>query len=279
MKVLLVNPINRTYVIIPSLGLGYLASSIRKKHSVTILDCKKKNMTYTDFFNYIKNIEFDLIGFQVFSYDINSVKRHIEIIRQLKDKRKVTVVAGGSHPSGLPGSIFSCLPNLDFAFRGENEIGFANFVDLLDSYGCQGIQDRYKELSSVSGLIFRDTEGKVNINEPVFVEDLDSIGLPSWDLMNPATYPEAPHGAFARSFPAAPMIITRGCPFACTFCAGKAVSGSEVRKRSIDNVWMEIQYLIEHFGIKEILIEDENFTLHKNLLNDFCLRLINSRKK
>lgn len=279
MKILLVNPINRTYVIMPSLGLGYLASTVRNRHSVTILDCKKEKMTYRNFSDYIKDNEFDLIGFQFFSYDVNSVKRHIEIIKEIKHKRRITIIAGGPHPSGLPDATLDYLPDLDFAFKGESEIGFAKFVDFLDSYGYDNIKNRYDELRGIPGLIFRNGEGKSTLNEPLFVDNLDLINFPSWDLIDPTSYPESPHGAFARSFPTAPMIITRGCPSLCTFCAGKAINGPRIRKRSIDNVWTEVQYLIERFGIKEILLEDENFTLHKKLLNDFCTRLINSDRK
>lgn len=278
MRILLVSPINRTYVIMPPLGLGYLASSVRKRHSVSILDCKKEGMGYKGFSVYIKNNKFDLIGFQVFSYDINSVIKHIEIIRHLRGN-SVTIVAGGPHPSGLAHTIFDDIPGLDFAFKGESEIGFAKFVEYLHSSSFSDKGGRYKAMSEVPGLIFRNAENKIVINDSEFVEDLDSVGLPSWDLMNPASYPDAPHGAFARAFPTAPMIITRGCPSLCTFCAGKSISGHKIRKRSIANVWTEVEYLVDRFGVKEILIEDENFTLHRELLNDFCIRMINYKQK
>ena len=45
MRILLISPINRTYVVMPMLGLMYLASIARKEHcQVDIMDCKKEKM-------------------------------------------------------------------------------------------------------------------------------------------------------------------------------------------------------------------------------------------
>lgn len=278
MKILLVSPINRTYVVMPMLGLGYLASVAKKyNHSVDFLDCKKEGLSYKGFEDYIENNKYDLICFQVFSYDINSVKRHMDIIR--KHQRDAVIIAGGAHPSGDPAGTLLYLKDLDFAFKGESEIGFAEFLKYLDDLGCAKLKKDYGVLRKIPGLIFNAGENEVIVNDPVFVDDLDTIEYPAWELMDPGGYPEAPHGAFARQFPTAPIIITRGCPHSCTFCAGKAITGMKIRKRSIDNVWSEVRYLTDRFGINELLIEDENFTLHNGLLKDFCNKIISAPKR
>jgi len=260
------------------LALGYLAAIAKKKaHDVTILDCKLEKFDYSDFDEYMKDNHFDLIGFQAFTYDLNSIRTHIDIIR--KYDKKVLIMVGGAHPSGDPIGTLKYLKHADFALKGEGEIGFEKFLKNLARTGNGGLKTDYEALKGIPGLIFRDHETNVCVNEPSYVEDLDSLDFPTWELIDPRSYPEASHGAFARQFPVAPIIITRGCPYRCTFCAGKAITGNKIRKRSIDNVWAEVEYLTERFDIKELLIEDENFTLHKDLLNEFCLKAINSKKK
>ncbi len=263
MKVLLVNPINRSYVVMPSLGLGYLAAVSRQTgHDVSILNCLKERMTYDDFARVIQERHYDVIGFQVFSYDLNSVKRHLALVKSCSP-RTITV-AGGAHPSGDPEGTMRYLTDLDFAFQGEGETGFPRFLDCL---ACKG-----REFSGIPGLIYRDG-GRIRMNEPCYIEDLDSLPMPAWDIVLPETYPEAPHGAFTKRFPTAPIMITRGCPFQCTFCAGKTITGPKVRKRSIDNVIEELRYLKTR-GIREFHIEDENFTAHRTLVMEFCRRLL-----
>ena len=104
-------PLNRSYVITPSLGLGYIASVLRLKgHEVTILHCCKEGFTFDDFESYIKQNDFDFIGIQMFTFDITSVKRHLAIIK--KNKPSTLTIVGGYHPSGDPHEVLKMLPQV-----------------------------------------------------------------------------------------------------------------------------------------------------------------------
>lgn len=255
----------------PSLGLGYLASELlRDKHEVRILNCLKEKLTYESFANLIREESYDIYGFQMFSYDVSSVKKHLEIVRSINPS--AITVAGGAHPSGDPIGTLKSLKALDFAFCGEAEIGFRKFVKDIEHDG------KNKNWSGIPGLIWRKG-GEVTVNPAEMVFDLDSLAFPAWELQRPDEYPRAPHGAFANNFPTAPIIISRSCPFQCTFCAGKSISGTRLRKRSIKNVISEIEYLSAKFGVKEIHIEDECFTIHKSLVMEFCKELAKSRTR
>lgn len=263
-KILLVQPYSRSYVVMPSLGLGYIAAvSTREGHQVTVLNCIKERMGVDGFADYLGKHRFDVIGFQMFSYDLTVVEKLLAVIRQ--QQPAVTTVAGGAHPSGDPLGVMEALPELDFAFRGEAEIGFVSLLQLLEKGG---------EFAAVPGLAYREG-GDVRVNPPRVVDDIDTLPMPAWDLLQPESYPEAPHGAFTRNFPTAPIIVTRGCPCSCTFCAGKSITGSRVRKRSVANVMAELAHLASR-GVREFHIEDENFTLDKKLVMEFCEALQNS---
>lgn len=269
MKIVLINPINRSYVVMPSLGLGYLASELLKdKNEVKILNCLKEDMTFNSFESFVRGEHFDIYAFQMFSYDFSSVKKHLDIIKSLNPSA-ITIV-GGAHPSGDPHGVLKSLDKANFGFYGEAEIGFRKLVQNLMS------GDRNGNLDGVPGLIWRKDD-RIIVNRREFVTDLDSLDFPAWELQRPDEYPRAPHGAFAKNFPTAPIIITRSCPFQCTFCAGKSISGNVLRKRSIDNAIAEIKYLHERFNVKEIHIEDECFTIHKSLVMEFCDKLIKSK--
>jgi radical SAM superfamily enzyme YgiQ (UPF0313 family) len=108
----------------------------------------------------------------------------------------------------------------------------------------------------------------------MFTENLDDLGFPSWDLLKPDQYPLSPHGAFMKNFPIAPITVTRGCPFPCTYCAAHLVSGKRIRSRSVQNVLEEIELLYNKYGIREIHIEDDNFTLNKVFVKEFCNELL-----
>ena len=63
----------------------------------------------------------------------------------------------------------------------------------------------------------------------------------------------------------------RSCPFNCTFCFHP--SGTKYRKRSIDSVFEEIDYLIEHYHIKNIAVTDELFVRKMEDAKEFCRRI------
>jgi len=247
----------------PSLGLGYLAAILSGNgHDVSILNCLKERMTYEDFAAFLQKERFDLIGFQLFSYDLNSVKKHLAIIRQVSPG--TVVIAGGPHPSGDPKGTMTFLEDLDFAFQGEAEIGLSMLVEQLERKMC--------EFQSIPGLVWKSGQ-KIYCNPRQVVVDIDSLPLPAWNLIRPESYPEAPHGAFTKAFPTAPIITSRGCPSLCTFCAGSSINGRKIRRRSVSSVMQELR-LLKSRGIREFHIEDENFTLSKEHVAEFCKRLV-----
>lgn len=252
------------YNIVPPLGLGYLANSLQKINiEVEILNCILKNFSYDNFAKYISSKKFDVVGLQFFTNEYSSVKKCSEIIKLIEPKTLVMV--GGPHPSSLPEEVLVDFKNVDFAFWGEGEVGFFELVNQ--------ILNNKNNFEKIPGLIYRDN-GKIKVNKQIFIDDLDEIGFPSWDLLQPDKYPPAPQGTFFKNFPTAPMITSRGCPYNCTFCAGWRINGKKIRYRSVTNVIEEIVLLNKKYGVKEIHISDDNFTFNKNFVISFCEALL-----
>lgn len=265
MKILLVRPISNTYIITPPIGLGYLATALQKRgHNVDILDCVKQRMNLKNFASFVKRYKPDVVGIQVWSCDVPNVLKSLQIIKSI-DPDIITII-GGAHPSGISEEVLDYFVETDFAFKGEGEYGLPLLLDAL-------VHKRNSDLYKIPGLIWRKN-GSVETNSPVFIDDLDSFGFPAWNLIPPNSYPMAPHQGFMKAFPIAPIIVTRGCPYACTFCATHSINGKKIRSRSIDSVIEEIKQLHYNYNVKEIHIEDDNFTMNKDFVKEFCRRLL-----
>jgi radical SAM superfamily enzyme YgiQ (UPF0313 family) len=128
-------------------------------------------------------------------------------------------------------------------------------------------------MSDIAGLVWKDADGVVRANPKGWVEDLDSLAFPAWDLIDPRRYKWG-HSFMTSEFPAAPMAMTRGCPYSCTFCGSYLISGKKVRKRSLDNIIEEIRLLHADFGVRSIDIADENFAFDRDFVIAFCERLL-----
>ena len=236
MKVLLVKPFGVADEIIPPVSLGWLATHIRERHNVKILDALKEGMNGATIAKIVQRENIDVVGFQLWTKDIYNVKEISNIIRSVKPSTKIIV--GGIHPTSLPEGTMKFFDNsIDFAYQGEGEVGLKMFLDVIAS------NEGASAFKEVPGLVWRDG-ANIKVNNNVLSEDLDSLGFPAWDMMAPSTYPKAPHGAFYRNFPIAPIIITRGCPFPCTYCSASIISNGKLRSRSVEHVIEELNMLI-----------------------------------
>ena len=267
MRILLIRPPVSTFNVSPPIGLGYLATALRQAgHSVKILDSTRTDMTLEQFRSYLKQDRaYDLYGIQTYSCEVHIVRQCLQMIRN--EIPEAVRIIGGAHPSGA----ISCLdeiPEADFAFQGEAEISLPRFCEVLAAGSA--------DWSSVPGLLWREN-GSIR-STPRYAEPvLDKLGFPAWDLIDPRSYPAAPHGGFARKFPVAPLIISRGCPYSCTFCGTKNVTGMKMRYRSPENVIQEIRLLQNEFGVREIHVEDDNFSAVRREVKKFCEAMIQEK--
>ncbi|MBU1122408.1 MAG: radical SAM protein [Candidatus Omnitrophota bacterium] len=269
-KVLLVAPYKNSFLgsgKFPPLGLGYLATSLRKQnYDVKILDCLQAGIGACGYRKYLLEEKPDIVGINSWSCSVDEVKEMLEITKDVNSQ--ITTIVGGPHPSAVPRQAMEFFSGADFGFKGEAEIGLPMVIDAV-------INNDHTQLVKVPGLLWR-VQGEVKINEQIFFDKLDEFGILAWDLIKPAQYVQK--GTIV-SGSTAPIITSRGCPYLCTFCSPHIVSGRKIRLRSIENIIKEIKLLKDGHGIKRIAIMDENFTFDKNHAMDFCRRIINDKIK
>ncbi|MEW6009472.1 MAG: radical SAM protein [Candidatus Omnitrophota bacterium] len=265
MKIVLVKPYNLSDHIQPSLGLGYLASACRGRNNVILIDCIKEGLKIDGLLKKINSLQPDVVGFQCYTFDLKFVKTALKECKNLK--QQIITIIGGPHPSAAPRDSFEYFNNyLDFIFVGEAERSLPLLLDRLEDGLCIDLVD-------IPGLGWKDGSN-VRINPQIFIKDLDSLGMPAWDIIRPEEYPASQHGAYYKKFPIAPIMMTRGCPFQCSFCAGNIISGRKIRNHSIDFMLQQIKYLYSIHKIREFHIVDDNFTFDSSFAKIFLKKLI-----
>jgi len=250
----------------PDLGLGYLAACLQREgHSLALSLNDGKFKTSSAFAEFIRREDFDLVGIKVICDSLLAAEKTIDLIR--RSGSNVKVIVGGPQVSGDPYRIFDYLSGADYAFCGEAEIGLVEFVKNLEKGELSE-----NILTNIPNLVWRNgTETEVNRRE---FADINDLPFPSWELMDPAKFPPLPFNGYSRRFPIAPLILTRGCPFRCTFCGAGAVNGFQIRSRSVDNVLEEIRLLTGQYGVREIQFFDSNCAHPKGPLREICRRII-----
>jgi len=159
------------------------------------------------------------------------VPRAYEIAAEYR-KRDVKVVLGGTHPTLIPQE---AIKHADAVCVGEAE---GSWGEVLADFKKGKLKSFYRNdgYCSLKGLM-----------------------TPRRDLFNPKNY-LAIDG----------MQTSRGCPFACDFCAVTAVFGHEYRFRPIEDVLAEIETLKHN----HIFFYDDNIVGNPKYSKDFFRALI-----
>ncbi len=269
MKVLLVNPptesdIKRVLGIAgPPLGLAYLASIARRRgHEVEILDASAEGLTFEEVKVRIKRSYPDVIGITATTPMIYDAYKVAKISKDVNEN-SITLI-GGPHVTFLPEFTLRECPYLDIIVRGEGEETFRDLMDKLPLV----LRDRdIRTLKEILGISYR--EGNRIIHNPPrpLIEDLDSIPIPSFDLLPWDLYK-------AGEYRYGVIMTSRGCPFNCIFCSSSLQFGKRWRGHSVGRVLEEIRLLREGFGIKEIEFLDDTFTLNRKRAQQIARELV-----
>ncbi len=240
------------------LGAGYIASVLREDgHAVRILDNSVASLSPEELKRYVLDFAPDLVGLTAFTF---CVKRCFETARILKETDpRIKVVFGGPHATYLPEQTLAD-PGVDIVVTGEGEMTMRELAAALASG---------TSLDVVKGTLYKDGAGKIIRNpDRELIDDLDSLPLPAYDLMEMDRYYSSVNRRFTDTRFGA-IITSRGCPHQCTFCSHK-MFGKKLRMRSPENVADEIALLQGRYGIGELIFLDDTFTMDRRRAIGIC---------
>lgn len=156
----------------------------------------------SEFIAKIKEFNADIVGF---SLRTTIIKYAAEMIGWLdKELPDIPVIAGGYHPTLAPEDVIA-ITGVDVIGRGESEFSLR---DLLNSY------DRTRSFNtSELGFWFKQPDGKIIRNAMrAYSHNLDELPFPDLDLFDYRNLK-------SNRINTAEVIVSRGCLYACTYCA------------------------------------------------------------
>lgn len=270
MRVLLIHPpfpynSNFRKRVLP-LGLAYLASYLKNAYKdiyVRILDAHALDLSFTQVLDDIfQGEKWDIIGlsywtFQApFAYTLSKkIKLH---------QPSALLVHGGVHATTC---FEEATAYADLVIMHEGEKTLAEVANFLKSGS---------EFDEINGIVYK-RDGRIIKNaERAFIENLDEIPFPAWELLPMERYDYPLHVVGKRRLP---IIASRGCPFNCTYCVSPSMWKHRVRWRSPQNVVMEMEKSIREFGIDQFHFWDDNFLLDPSCIEELCREIIKKRLK
>ncbi len=155
----------------------------------------------------------------------------------------------------------------DYAFRGECENAFPDFVNRLA---------RGESVETVPNLAYvRD--GRMVVNPVGPLPELTTLPLKDYESMDFQRLIDAKNGWVG-------LMASRGCPFSCTYCFNHVMVEAYrrdlhcgfrelnyIRRFGIDQMIEEIRYLLENYrNIRMFILDDDLFTFDKAYVREFC---------
>ena len=266
MKVLLADPpaLERSYdSSYANLGLLYLAGYLRKDFGkeleIKYLGPKHNLKSHLD---YVIDYKPNIYGISFTSKTASLAYKTIDAVKEFC--ASTHIVSGGAHPTVLSNEVMNNC-NCDISVAGEGEVTFSEIVKVISG-------DSKPNFGSISGITFREN-GQVAANEPRgFIKNLDDIPFPAWDLIDFRNYP----GMHLKMQPVeSSLLISRGCPFDCSFCSNPVWKSSKpwLRHRSVENICKEIELLYER-GVREIYLSSDELNFSEKWAKELCKAVI-----
>ena len=243
---------------IPGMGVLILAAVVRQKgYRVHLIDAKEQGRALDDVSMEIAALRPDYLGLSATTISITNAARIAARVKDLVPG--VVTIVGGAHVSAIPERTLEAFPDIDYGVVGEGEHSLFDFLQRLEAG---------EPTESVAGLAYR-RDGKVVANPRApYIDDLDQLPAPAWDLL-----PDFPHRFQPTIFsypksPVASLITSRGCPFSCSFC-DRSTSGKKGRLHSIEYI-VELCRHLEGVGVRHILFVDDLFTVKRDRVVALC---------
>jgi radical SAM superfamily enzyme YgiQ (UPF0313 family) len=257
-RVLLVKPYAPTPVTgeTPPMGLICLAACLEDafgdKIEIQVLDMKLYKMDPEDIQEHLNSFNPHIIGMSALNLEAGASKKIARIAK--KHNPNIITAIGGPYTQNRAHEILEGSP-FDWAVTGPGDRVFTQAIRrFINSKGLG---------TDIPGLNYQKDAGQLHIaSAQDFIEDLDSLPLPSWKYIDFDTY--AKRNTMSETLKGkryGVLFTSRGCPYLCNYCHD--IFSKRFKFQSAERVIAEIENLYENFGVDEFHIVDDIFNLHK----------------
>lgn len=195
----------------------------------------------------------DMVGFS--SYDLNYFFI-LECSDYIKSISGAKIIVGGQSASLVPDE-FMPHKSIDYVCIGEGEPVLRDLLSALD---------RNESVSRIPGLCSKGGDGEITYNPAgPLQEDLDTLPLIDRTIVH----------AQQLEISYLPMLVGKGCPYKCTYCADESMKNlypnknEYVRYRSPESIIEELKQCSEIYDFDYVYFYDDIFGIDYDWLQKF----------
>lgn len=247
----------------PNLSLLYLAGYLQQHSPQVKLKYISQKPPAEYHLQSIETFQADIYAVSFTSY---SASLAFKMIRQVKlHYPSIIVVIGGPHVMTHAEQAMRS-SGADICVIGEGEVSFNQIVN---SY-----RDLPQALPGIKGIAYISNGVFKRTGVRALIEDIDTIPFPARHLITQSDFAGT---SYSKGRPNTEVIITRGCPLRCTFCANpvyRIEGGPLFRARSPESIAVEVEQLYQ-MGYREIYFHSDELNVRLGWSIELCKVLAN----
>jgi len=244
---------------------GFLEKHAKKnKFEVNLIDAIGENKSKEEILKMLKKYKFDLI---IIETSVPSIDSDSEFAKKIKKETNAKILFVGSNLDAY-GKDYLKKGLFDFIVYKEWETPTLELIKEL--------QKTKSNLKGIKGLIYREKTKIVDNGPSKLIENLDEIPWVSKVYKKYLPYKKYFYASLQH--PMITLLGARGCKYNCSFCPINFKAS--YRTRSVDDIISEIKWIKQNMSeIKEIMFEDDTFSINKERTKEFCEKMIKNKIK
>ncbi len=267
------------------MSLAWVAGSLRKDHQLTVIDAfgekpmqiQKENglhvqgLTISEILaripkdtNIICIYAAKVVADTITKKIVNAIKKAFAVPLIILENTQSVV----AYSLKVAGKEFLDL-GADYIIIGEAEERLPMLLECIT----------HKKTPEFDGIFYRKHGKDVLIDKKSFIQDLDKLPFPAWDLFPIKNYWKIGYAHGPMEGPYMPLLTSRGCPYGCKYCVVPETNARRWRVRSAKNVVDEMEHWMNTLSVKEFHWEDLNPTVRKERMVEIAKEILARKLK
>jgi len=266
-KVILFNPRSAKWKHRIPNSILQVGASIYGKHEFDFVDGNLEADPWKVIEAKLKTGEFKYFGCTVMPGP--QLKEAIPFSKKIREQFPDVIIIWGGYFAANQYKVVLDSGYVDFVINGPGDVAFPSLLEALEA------KEPY---DSIKNIIFKK-DGQIVKAPPEPLLDQDA--LPQL----PYTYLDSfydLHQYLAKTFMGRKTMAYHssiGCPFTCSFCAVVPIYNARWKGKSAENLYADVKWLKENYGIDSIEFHDNNFFTSRKRVVEFAKLMRNEGMK
>ena len=258
-QVLLFNPRSADYNHRIPNSILQVGAAIEESHDYVFVDGNREQDAWRKIAEYLEQGTFRYVGITVMPGP--QLKEAIPFTKRIREEFPDIINIWGGYFASNQAEVVLESGWVDFVIYGPGDMAFPSLLYALD---------HNTNYDHIKNLVYRNDKAEVVWTAKEALLDQDELPRLPYAKLN-SFYPLENY--LAKTFLGEKTLAyhsSAGCPFSCSFCAVVPIYQARWRGKSAENIYQDIQYFKNNYGIDAIEFHDNNFFVSEKRVKEFC---------